>query len=336
MQRKPLDQQVVVITGASQGIGRETALHLASRGAKVVAAARNGEALAALVQEIHERGGTAEAVVTDVAEFDQVEHLGRAAVELYGRVDTWVNDAAVSTYATVEQLEPDEIERVVRVNLVGVMFGSKVAVAVMKPTGGGSIINIGSALSDRAVPLQSVYSASKHGVAGFSEALRLELIADRAAIGVTLIQPSSINTPLFGWARSKIGAHPMPIPPVYDPRVVAEAIGHAAEHGGREIVVGGSGKLLTLAQWLSPSLVDRYMAQGQRMIQQQRTDRPDDPRDNLFEASTGPGTSTGAFGEGAKTESLYTRHLEQHPLRKRLAVAAALVGVLGVVRFAGR
>ena len=272
-----LNEQVVVITGASQGIGRETALEMARRGARVVVAARNQEALATLVEQIENEGGHAEAVVADVAEFDQVEAIGMRAVARFGRIDTWVNDAAVSAYAPVEQMTSQEMDRIIQVNLLGVMYGSKVAANHMKPSRGGAIINVGSALSDRAVPLQSAYVASKHGVAGFSEALRLELQHDEAGIDVVLIQPSSINTPLFNFARSRLGAQPQPIPPVYHPRAVAEAICHAAEHGGREIVVGGWGKLLTIGQWLSPILARPLHAPGRPGFQEpgdQPTRRP--------------------------------------------------------------
>jgi short-subunit dehydrogenase len=333
--RKPLSEQVVVVTGASQGIGRATALEAAGRGARVVAAARNAEALRVLVDEIERGGGEAIAVVADVSDYAQVEEVGRRAAERFGRVDTWVNDAAVSAYATVDRLTAEEMDRIIRVNLVGQMFGAKVAVDLLRRAGGGTIVNVGSALSDRAVPLQAAYVASKHGVAGFSEALRLELKRADTGIDVVLILPSSINTPLFNWARSKLGVQPMPIPPVYEPAAVAEAICHAAEHGGREIVVGGWGKLLTVGQWLSPSLLDRYMLQGGRAFRQQRTDRPDDRRDNLFEPSTGPGSITGEFGEGAKPESVYTRLFELHPARKRLAVATMLVASVLLVRRIG-
>jgi short-subunit dehydrogenase len=332
----PLDKQVVVITGASQGIGRETALRFAANGASVVAAARNEEALRELAGQIERRGGRAEAVVADVAVYPDVERIGARAIERFGRVDTWVNNAAVSIYATVEQLDPTEMERLVEVNLLGQMYGSKVAVGLMKPRRQGTIVNVGSALSDRAIPLQSAYVASKHGVAGFTEALRLELMHERAGIDVVLILPSSIDTPLFDWARSKLGVQPMPVPPVYQPRVVAEAICHAAEHGGREIVVGGWGKLLILGQRLSPSLLDRYMLQGGRAFEQQKTHRPDDRRDNLFEPSTGPGATTGQFGAGSKPTSLYTRYLELHPGRKRAVAAALMVATATLIRRVGR
>jgi short-subunit dehydrogenase len=332
----PLADQVVVITGASQGIGRETALQLAMHGASVVLAARNDEALRELAAQVERLGGSAEAVVTDVAEWDEVERLGQRAIARFGRIDTWVNNAAVSIYATVEQLTPEEMDRLVGVNLLGVMYGSKAAIAAMKPRGQGTIVNVGSALSERAVPLQSAYVASKHAIQGFSEALRLELMHEGAGIEVVLILPSSINTPLFNFARSKLGVMPMPVPPVYEPRVVAQAICHAAQHGGREIVVGGWGKLLILAQRLSPSMLDRYMLQGGRSFEQQQTDEPDDRRDNLFDPSTGPGWTTGEFGTGSKSTSLYTTLFELLPNRKRAAVAALVLGAIAFVRRIGR
>ena len=333
---RPLRDQVVVITGASQGIGRETALRCAAQGASVVVSARNEEALRDLTVKIEGLGGQAEAVVADVADYHDVDRLGARAMERFGRIDTWVNNAAVSIYATVEQLEPEEMERLVQVNLLGQMYGSKVALALMKPRREGTIINVGSALSDRAIPLQSAYVATKHGIAGFSEALRLESMHEGTGIDVVLILPSSTNTPLFNFARSKLGVLPMPVPPVYDPAVVAEAICHAAEHGGREIVVGGWGKLLTLAQQLSPSLLDRYMLQGGRAFQQQQTERPDDRRDNLFEPSTGPGATTGQFGTGAKPTSIYTEVFELHPMRKRAVTIGALLASLVALRRLGR
>jgi short-subunit dehydrogenase len=330
-----LGQQVVVITGASQGIGRETALLLARRGATVVPAARNEQALGTLAAEIELAGGRCEPVVTDVSDDRAIERLADRAIERFGRIDTWVNNAAVSVYARVDELTAEEMDRVVKVNLLGQMYGAKAAVTRMRPNGKGTIINVGSALSERAVPLQSAYVATKHGVAGFSEALRLELKETAPGIDVVLVLPSSINTPLFNFARSKLGVMPMPVPPVYQPGAVAEAIAHAAEHGGREIVVGGWGKLLILAQQLSSSLLDRYMIQGRRMEEQQKTDRPDDPRDNLFQPSTGPGSTRGAFGDGAKETSIYTRELELHPMRKRAAALAVVVVGLALFRKVG-
>jgi short-subunit dehydrogenase len=326
---RPVPDQVVVITGASQGIGRETALLFGQEGSCVVVAARNEEALRTRADEIERHGGEAEVVVADVAVNADVEAIAERAVARFGRIDTWVNNAAVSVYARVDEMTPEEIERVIRVNLIGQIFGSKAAAVRMRAAGSGTIINVGSALSERAVQLQSVYVASKHGIAGFTEALRLELRETSPGIDVVLILPSSINTPLFNSARSKLGVLPAPVPPVYEPRTVAEAILHAAEHGGRDIVVGGAGKLLVVGQRLSASLMDRYMTQGRRLERQQRTDRPDDRRDNLFQPSTGPGSTRGEFGDDARPVSVYTRELELHPMRKRaLVVAAALAGLV--------
>jgi short-subunit dehydrogenase len=334
--RRPIEEQVVVITGASQGIGRATALTFAARGARVVAAARNEEALGTLVDAIRQAGGVAEAALVDVADADQVEALGERAMAAFGRIDTWVNDAAVSTYGTVDQITAAEMERLVRVDLLGQMYGSKVALERMRPAGQGTIINVGSALSDRAIPLQAAYVASKHGVAGFTEALRLEVEGDAPGISVVLILPSSMDTPLFALARSRLGVRPRPVPPVYHPQAVADAIVHAAEHGGREIVVGGWGKLLLVGQWLSPSLVDRWMGFRDRLVRQQRTSRPDDPRDNLFEPSTGPGSITGGVDEPVHDTSWYTTVFELHPWRKRLATVGVGLGLVTLIRRLGR
>jgi short-subunit dehydrogenase len=334
--RRPLDEQVVVLVGASQGIGRATALTLADRGARLIVAARNRDALETLVAEITRAGGVAEAVVADVADPAQVEAIADRAMARFGRIDTWINDAAVSIYGTVDQLTAGEMARLVEVDLLGQMYGARAALLRMRPSGQGTIINVGSALSERAIPLQSAYVASKHGVAGFSEALRLEVKRTMPGIDVVLILPSSIDTPLFGWARSRLGVMPMPVPPVYHPQVVADAIVHAAEHGGREIVVGGWGKFLTVAQRLSASLLDRWMLLGDRMVRQQRTDRPDDRRDNLFDPSTGPGAITGAFDGEVKRQSWYTQMFELHPIRKRLATIAFWLGLVALVRRAGR
>jgi short-subunit dehydrogenase len=333
--RRPLRDQVIVITGASQGIGRETALLFGRAGASVVPVARNEMALETLSDEIQRSGGRAEPVVADVSDPVALERVADRAEERFGRIDTWVNNAAVSVYAPVDELQPAELARVVSVNLLGQMYGSKIAAARIARHGTGTIINVGSALSERAVPLQAAYVATKHGIAGFTEALRLELMERSPGIDVVLVLPSSTNTPLFNFARSKIGVMPMPVPPVYEPSVVAEAIAHAAEHGGREIVVGGWGKVLILGQRLSASLLDRYMVQGHRMVRQQETDRADDRRDNLFEPSTGPGSTRGDFGDGAKPRSIYTRELELHPIRKRAFTLVAMLAAIVAVRKIG-
>jgi short-subunit dehydrogenase len=323
---RPIHEQVVVITGASSGIGRETALEFGHRGASVVLAARNEEALVEVARQVERLGGEAHAVVTDVAEWEQVKRLAQGAAARFGRIDTWVNNAATSAYATVEEMTVEEIERMIQVILMGQIYGVKAALPHMKRQGQGTIINVASALAKRSVPLQSAYCAAKHGIKGFTESLRLELEQEGSGVNVTLILPSSINTPLFTHARSKMDVKPQPIPPIYEPRVVAEAIIFAAEHPRREITVGGGGKMLETLERISPSLADKYMLQGSRGFEQQKTSQPDDRTDNLFEPMPGRGKVTGEFGERSKSVSLYTRHLEQHPNRKRLLSAAALIG----------
>ncbi len=333
---RPLNEQVVVITGASTGVGREAATQCGQRGAAVVLAARNERALEEAAREVERLGGRAHVVPTDMAEWPRVERLARAAVERFGRIDTWVNAAAATAYGTVEELTVEEIERVIQVILLGEIYGMKAALPHLKRQGHGTIINVASALAVRGVPLQAAYCAAKHGIKGFTESLRLELAHERSGIHVTLLLPSSINTPLFTHARSKLGVKPQPIPPIYEPRVVAETILFAAEHPRRDIVVGGGGKMLTLMEALSPSLLDRYMLRKGKAFEQQRTSQPDDGRDNLFAPLDGGGSTTGEFGRKSKSASPYTRYLEQHPGRKRAALGAAALGALALVRRVGR
>jgi len=322
---RPLSDQVVVITGASSGIGRETALSCGMRGASVVVAARNQTALEEVAAEIDRLGGRTEVVVTDVAEWPQLEALVKAAVGRFGRIDTWINNAAVSEYAVLQEMTPAEIERIIRVNLLGQLYGCKAALPYLQREGDAVLINVASALAKRAVPLQTAYSASKHGIKGFTEALRLELRRDWPNVHVCLALLSSINTPLFSNARSKVGRKPSPIPPIYEPSVVANALLALAEHPQDEITIGGAGKLLMVMERISPALLDFYMLQGNRAVRQQVSSDPDDADDNLFQASRGTGSSEGDFGERSKSESLYTEIFELHPKRKALLLIPAAV-----------
>jgi NAD(P)-dependent dehydrogenase (short-subunit alcohol dehydrogenase family) len=333
---RPINDQVVVITGASSGIGRETALQFGQRGASVVLAARNLVALDEVARQVRDGGGQAHVLVADVGEWEQVRHLAEEAVARFGRIDTWVNNAGVTEYATVEDTTAEELNRIIQVNLLGQIYGVKAALPYMKRAGAGTIINVASGLGMRAVPWQSAYCASKHGIKGFTESLRLELAHQQSGIVVTTILPSSMNTPLFRHARSKIGVKPLPFPPVYDPRAVAEAIVFATEHPRREIYVGAAGKVLSVLEGWNPGLVDRMFLAGNSVFKLQQTGAPDDGQDNLFMPMDAQGAIRGEFGDRAQPTSLYTRLLDLYPNRKRLLLTACTLGLVALIRRAGR
>jgi len=329
-----LSEQTVVLTGASSGIGRATAILLGQRRANLVLAARSGEALRDVAREVETAGGRAAIVETDVAEWPQVERLARTAVETFGRIDTWVNDATVSEYATVEDSTTDEIDRILQVNLHGAIYGMKAALPVMKRQGEGTIINVSSILGKLSVPLQAAYCASKHGLIGFADALRLELKRDQSHIEVCTILPSSINTPFFNHARAKLGGHkPQPIPPAYDPAAVADAIAFVCEHPRREVVVGGAGKAFELAQRLNPAIIDWLMLLGDNGAKLQTSDRPDDGKDTLAIPASSPQPAAGEWKNMDVGGSPYTRIFELHPAVKTLAMGAALAAGSGLLRW---
>jgi NAD(P)-dependent dehydrogenase (short-subunit alcohol dehydrogenase family) len=329
---KPIENQVVVVMGASSGIGRETALRFAKRGAKVVVAARNEAGLRSLEDEIRALGGEARVVVADVSEFEQVEAVAQSAVEEYGQLDTWVHLAAAGLFAPFDQTEPDEFRRVVEVDLMGQVYGAMAALPHIKREGRGALVHISSVVGKRSASLQSAYSASKHGVEGFLESLRVELLRDGwDTIGVTNVIPAAINTPFFTKARTKLGVKPKGFPPIYQPGVVADAILYSAEKAPREIVAGGAGKGMLLTQRLSPRLMDAIMVRGG--FGSQMTDEPKstaDP-DGLYAPMKGQDRVEGDFSEQALPRSPLT-WLDTHPsLRWSLGVAGAAV-ILSVLR----
>ncbi len=212
MRLKPLEDQVAVLMGASSGIGRETALRFARRGAKVVVSARNEEGLRSLVEEIRNEGGEATAIAAEVAQFDQVKAVADGAVEQYGRLDTWVHLAAIGLFAAFEQTTPEEFRRVIDVNLTGQAYGAMAALPHLKREGRGALVHISSVEARRAAPLHSAYAASKHGIDGFLEALRVELMHEKLPINVVNVMPGTINTPFFDKGRTKLGVKPVACP----------------------------------------------------------------------------------------------------------------------------
>jgi short-subunit dehydrogenase/glyoxylase-like metal-dependent hydrolase (beta-lactamase superfamily II) len=266
---KPLSSQVIVITGASSGIGLATALAAAERGAKVMLASRNEKILADVAHDIQERGGEARYVVTDVSSRDDLETLAAETIRAYGGFDTWVNNAGLSIFGRIEDVSDADHRRLFEVNFWGIVYGSTVALRHLK-TRGGALVNLGSVASDMAFPIQGMYCASKHAIKGFTDALRMELEEEGAPVSVTLIKPASIDTPFPEHAKNYMDRQPKLPPPVYDPQDVADAILHAAEHGSRDIYVGGGGKLMSslrkrlplATDWMGAHLLSRMQQTG--------------------------------------------------------------------------
>lgn len=320
MQHKPLADQTIVVTGASSGIGLATARRAAAKGARVVLAARSGTALDDIAADIVREGGQAVAVGADVGEREQVEEIAAKAVAAFGGVDTWVNVAGLTIYGPLGEVSQEDHERLMRTNFWGTVHGSLVAVGLMKKRG-GALINMGSIASDLAFPYQGLYSASKHAVKGFTDALRMELRLDDAPISVTLVKPTSIDTPLPRRARNYLDREPMLPPPVYSADEVARAILHAAVRPQRDIVVGGAGKMFIAGKEFAPGAYDHLA--GQIAALQKRTMAPRRPAGALHEPQ--PDDTGHVHGDQpfpVMRRSAYTR-ASLHPL----ATASAVVGL---------
>lgn len=321
--------QVVVITGASSGIGRATAHEFARQGARIVLAARNEQALQEVAAEVRELGGVAHVVVTDVGRAALVENLAQEAVERFGHVDAWVNGAAIMLYATIEETTLDEFERLMDVNYMGQVRSVKAALPVMKQQGHGTIINVGSVESHRAMPYQGAYTASKHAVKAFTDALRMEMQLEQTGIEVVGVYPASVNTPLFTNARSKFGVKPRSPRPWYRPETVAKAIVSAAERPQRDVYIGSSSVMLRGIGFLSPKLADWFMRRN-LFLTGMMTDQPDDGVDNLDAPLDRDYRVHGEWVE-ADRHSLYTLLFERSPRWARFAVPAAAAAVAGVM-----
>lgn len=281
---KPLSEQTIVITGASSGIGLATARRAAREGAKVVLVARNEDALREAVESIRLRGGKADFLAIDITAADAPERIGAKARSAFGGFDTWVNDAAVALYARLEDTGIDEQRRVFDVGYFATVAASIYAARELTARGGGAIVNLGSILSDRTVPVQGAYSAMKHAVQGFTEAFRMEMEAEGRPLSVTLIKPAAIDTPYPEHARNRMDK-PARVPPVvYDPELVAKAICFAAAHPKRDLTVGGTGMVMTKMSNLLPRSADRFMEMFFKE-EAQTIDTPATPgaKDNLFE-----------------------------------------------------
>lgn len=279
---KPLNQQVIVITGASSGIGLATAQLAAERGAKLVLAARSKNALAEIAGSILDAGGQVIAIVADVADREALQSVANAAMEEFGRIDTWVNNAGVAIYGRLDDVTEKDSRRLFDVNFWGVVNGSLVALPYLRATG-GALINVGSEVSDAVVPLQGMYSASKHAVKGFTDALRVEIEeVDQANVAITLIQPTAVDTPYPQHAKNYLKEEPKLPSPQIDPTQVAEAILKSAISATRDVKVGAMSKLDTTLAKLLPSLADKMAA---KQVDRQHYDElPRDPEGTLYKA----------------------------------------------------
>ncbi|GAB1692282.1 SDR family oxidoreductase [Krasilnikovia sp. M28-CT-15] len=270
--------RTVVITGASGGIGRATARRLADRGDRLVLLARGAAGLAAVADEVTRAGGTALPIQVDVADRDELEAAAARAEDELGPIDVWINNAFTSVFAPFTRVDPAEFRRVTEVSYLGYAYGTRAALDRMLPRDRGTIVQVGSALAYRGIPLQSAYCGAKHAIQGFTEALRCELLHEHSRVRVTMVQLPAVNTPQFGWVRSRLPRHAQPVPPIFQPEVAARAIEYAADHPRRrEYWAGGSTVATLLANAVVPGLLDRYLAHTG--YDSQQTDQPRDPRD---------------------------------------------------------
>ncbi|MBV9109474.1 MAG: SDR family NAD(P)-dependent oxidoreductase [Gemmatimonadetes bacterium] len=321
---KPIGEQVMVITGADSGIGLATARLAAKHGASLVLNSRNEEALATVGAELGRRGARVEWYAGDVADPNAMLELAEVAIRAFGRIDTWVNNAGLSIYGRIEEVPVDDARRMFDTNYWGVVNGSLAALPYLRANG-GALINTGSIVSDTVVPLQGHYSASKHAVKRFTDALRQELMHDGAPISVTLVKPAAIDTPFPDHAANYMDAEPQHPQPVYAPQVVARAIVHCAQHPRRSVTVGGGGRMMAMMGMKAPGLGD-VMNQG--MFEQQKRKRPGRlPQENTLWA---PPAATSGRMRGDQPgpvlkHSAYTA-ATLHPVRTGLALLAAGVG----------
>jgi len=309
--RRKLSGQTIVLTGASSGIGLVTARAAAASGANLVLAARGPRALRQVATQLRARGARVTAVPTDVADPAAVETLAEVAAAEHGRIDVWVNNAAVSVYGTVDQISAQEFDQVTRVTYLGVVHGCKAVLPRMRAQGRGVVVNVASALGVRAVPLQAPYVAAKHAVVGFTDALRMELAREGRGVRVGLVLPAGTDTPFYDRARSYLGVRPSAPPPVYAPEVVAEAILDCAVAPRSRLFAGGAGRGFDLVQRLSTPLTDRILAGPYRVFDRQLSRAAVDGPDNLDAPVDGdPRERSGRLSPVLRT-SPWTRWAEQ-------------------------
>jgi NAD(P)-dependent dehydrogenase (short-subunit alcohol dehydrogenase family) len=327
-EEKDHNREVVVITGASAGVGRATARIFAQRGARLGLLARGKDGLEGARRDVESVGGTALALPTDVANPEQVEAAAAAVEAAFGPIDIWINNAMTSVFSPFKQMTADEFRRVTEVTYLGYVYGTMSALRRMLPRDRGVIVQVGSALAYRGIPLQSAYCGAKHAIQGFTESVRCELLHDGSNVKITMVQLPALNTPQFNWVKSRLPNKPQPVPPIYQPEVAAEAIHWAAHHYRREWSVGWSTVVAIWGNKLFPAIGDRYLAATGYEAQQ--TDQPADPNRpyNLWEPVPGDWGAHGDFDDRAFGTSLQFM-MSKH--RRWLALAGIVGAVLAAL-----
>ncbi|MGH9064274.1 MAG: SDR family oxidoreductase [Acidimicrobiales bacterium] len=327
--------QTVVITGSSAGIGRATAQLFGRRGASVGLVARGEAGLEGAAKEVEQGGGKALAIPTDVADYGQVEEAARRVESALGPIDVWINVAFTSVFAPFWEIAPEEFRRVTEVSYLGFVHGTRVALDRMRPRDHGTIVQVGSALGSRSIPLQSAYCGAKHAINGFTSSLRCELIHERSKVRITVVQMPAVNTPQFSWVLSRLPNHPQPVPPIYQPEVAARGVAYAVDHPGRkQYWVGGTTAATILANKGAAGLLDRYL--GRTGFKSQQTAEKVGPGrpNNLWEPVDGRGGSDhgahGQFDQRSHDDSpeLWVSH---HARLLSGAVSGAAAGGLGLL-----
>jgi NAD(P)-dependent dehydrogenase (short-subunit alcohol dehydrogenase family) len=315
---------VIAITGASAGIGRATVRRFARDGARIGLIARGEERLEATKREVEQLGGEAIVLPLDVADADAVDDAASQIEERFGPLDVWVNNAMATVFAPVRETTPEEFRRSTEVTYLGAVWGTMAALRRMHARDRGTIVQVGSALAYRSIPLQAAYCGAKSGLRGFTESLRTELLHEGSNVHLTMVELPAHNTPQFRWSRAKMPRQPQPVPPIFQPEVAAEAIHYAAEHKRRELVVGWPAVKAVYGEKVAPGLLDRYLARFGYDAQQTEEPLDGEREGNLFEPVPGDFAAHGAFDDQAKPRSLLFE------LDRRRVPIAAVAG-LGAV-----
>jgi NAD(P)-dependent dehydrogenase (short-subunit alcohol dehydrogenase family) len=325
-------KRVVVVTGASAGVGRAIVRAFAREGADLGLLARGVDGLEGARREVEAAGGRAIATPTDVADAHQVESAAERIERELGPIDVWVNNAMVSVFSPVKELQADEVKRVTEVTYLGVVYGTMAALKRMLPRDRGTIVQVGSALAYRGIPLQAAYCGAKHAIQGFTESLRCELLHDRSRVHVAMVQLPAMNTPQFDWVKSRLPRQPQPVPPIYEPEVAADAVVWAASHRRREMSVGVPTVEAIWGNKLASPLLDRYLARSG--YDSQQTDEPADPnrRDNLWQPLPGDHGAHGRFAARSRNRSAQTWLNERLPAVAALTIAGIAALVVGATR----